>query len=390
MAKMFRGSDVILHAVDIQGVRVENDLQRGATLNSNEALYLLSHPTGGNVFRNSNDLKNDLERMLREQEVVYVLGFQAPTANPGKYHELKVRLRNVPGGRPFHRAGYYEAGAENALERALNNADIVLNDIPQNDIGIAALAAPFPTKGGNAQVPVILEISGADLARQAKSNQIVTEIYIYAFDDEGIVRDRMFQRLSLDVTKIGDKLRESGVKYYTTLSLPEGKYAVKSLVRVPETEKKGYTRTEIVVPPASDVAVSPPFFFEEPGKWLMVKGGSHDATNSAYPFQINGEPFIPSATVRVRDGESRKYAVFVYNAAADEVAWETSVSDASGISHLANPNLVKQLQGDDVTKLMFQYAPAESDRGATRLDVTVHKKGSTDARKASVPFSVQR
>ncbi|HEX9501290.1 MAG TPA: VWA domain-containing protein, partial [Thermoanaerobaculia bacterium] len=303
MSRAFRGSDVVLNGVDIRGVRVQNDLQFGAKINSNDALFLLANPTGGEVFRNSNDLNNDLQRLLRQQEVVYILGFQAPTANPGKFHDLKVHLRNA-SGHVFHRAGYYEAGGESALERTLTNAEIVLNDVPQTDIGVAALAAAFPTKQ-NAQVPVILEISGGDLPKNTKANQFDVEIYVYAFDEDGIVRDRMFQRLRIDLAKVGEKVQAGGIKYYATLSLPEGKYAVKSLVRVPQTESRGYARVDVVVPPPSDVAVSPPFFFEEPGKWLMVKGGSHDATNAAYPFQINGEP--------------RQFAVFVYNAAADEV-----------------------------------------------------------------------
>jgi hypothetical protein len=387
MGRTFRGSGVVLHAVDIRGVRVDNDLQKGAKLNSNEALFLISSPTGGTVFRNSNDLTSNLDRMMRQQEVVYVLGFQPPVSEPGKFHELKVRVKDVPGAHVEHRAGYYERGAENSLERALTTAEIIVNDIPQTDVGVAALAAPFPTKG-NAQVPVILEINGADLLQNVKSTALGVEVYIYAFDDEGIVRDRMYQKLSLDLTKIGAKLRETGVKYYATLSLPEGRYALKTLVRVPETEHKGFARTEIVVPPASDVAVLPPFFFEEPGKWLMVKGGSHDTTNAAYPFQINGEPFIPSAVVRVRSGESREFAVFVYNATADEVAWETRVSDTNGDSHQANPNLLKQLQGEDVTKLMFKYAPGDRDHGAARLDVTIRKRGSAEARTSSVPLTV--
>ena len=167
----------------------------------------------------------------------------------------------------------------------------------------------------------------------------------------------MFQIVGLDLAKIGDKLRQSGIKYYGTLSLPEGKYAIKTLVRVRETERKGFARTEIVVPSASDVAVLPPFFFEEPGKWLMVKGGSHDTTSAGYPFQINGEPFIPSAAVRVRSGEPRQFALFVYNATPEELAWETSVRGAKGESRQVNPKMLQEMHSSDVTKLTFQYAP---------------------------------
>lgn len=387
MARMFRGSDVVLDAVDIQGVRVQNDIQSGATINSNDGLFLLAKPTGGVVFRNSNDLKNDLERMLRQQEVVYVLGFQAPTDHPGRFHDLKVRVQGMSGVQLSHRAGYYEAGGENALEKLLSNAQIVLNDLPQTDIRVAQLAVPFPT-AGNAQVPVILEINGADLLRDAKTNAVTTDIYIYAFDDDGTVRDRMFQRMRLDLPKIGEKLRESGIKFYATLSLPPGKYSVKSLVRVLETEKKGYARTDIAVPADSDVVVLPPFFVEDPGKWVMVKGGSHDPTHAPYPFHINGEPFIPSVGVEVHNGQPREFAVFVYNAAPNEMAWQTSVSDVHGSARTATPRLVKEMKGEDVTKLMFQYAPADLGAGDAQLNFTVQKKGSADVRTASVALKV--
>src|SRR5205823_4108336 len=108
---------------------------------SNEGLFTLSRPTGGEVFRNSNDLKGNFDRMLQTQEVVYVLGFQVPTANPGKFHDLKVKLINSPG-RLSYRMGYYENGAESATERALTTAEVIVNDIPQEDVHLAAFAAP--------------------------------------------------------------------------------------------------------------------------------------------------------------------------------------------------------------------------------------------------------
>src|ERR1051325_2105018 len=146
MADFFRRSDVVLHAIDIQGLRVQNDLQKGAQEKSNEALYLLANPTGGEVFRNANDLADDFNRMLRRQEVVYVLGFQAPSGNAGKFHSLKVRLVNAPSGaRLQHRLGYYETGGESSLERSLTTAEVILNDIPQQDVALRAIATPFPT-----------------------------------------------------------------------------------------------------------------------------------------------------------------------------------------------------------------------------------------------------
>ena len=366
-------------------MRVNADLQTGARsdsggnsrVNSNEALFLVSKPTGGEVFRNSNSIKEDFSRMLKQQEVVYVLGFQSPTAKPGRFHELKVKLVNVPGGsRVSHRAGYYELGTESAAERTLTNAEIILNDIPQSGIGVSALAAAFPTSGANSQVPVILEISGADLAKNAKGNALAAELFIYAFDDGGIVRDRLYQKLSLDLTKVGEKLRASGIKYYGTLSLPPGTYAVKSLVRLPETEARGFARSELVVPRGNEVAVTQPLFIEEGGNWVMVKGASHDQTNAGYPFDIGGEMFIPSAAVRVKSGQPRKFTVFVYNASPDELSWEAT-------PRAKNLGTVKS---GAATKLVMQLDSAPA--GASELGVVVKKK-SSEPMKSATPIVVQ-
>ncbi|HEY6137523.1 MAG TPA: VWA domain-containing protein [Thermoanaerobaculia bacterium] len=386
MARFFRGSDVVLHAIDIQGLRVQNDLQDGSKINSNEGLSLVSRATGGMVFQNSNDLSRDFDKLLRQQEVVYVLGFRASSTSSGKFHDLKVRVKGAPSGSNVsHRAGYYETGGENALERTLTNAEVIMNDIPENDVHIATLVAPMPgkTKG---QVPVIVEINGDDLVRGAKTPNVVADLYIYAFDDEGIVRDRVFQRLNIDTVKAGEQLRAGGVKYYGTLSLPAGKYAIKSLVRVPESERKGFSRTDVSVPGIDDIAVLPPLFGDLPGTWLMVKGAQH-IDRETYPFHLDGEPFMPSAVARMRNGQTRHFFVFVYNATADEVAWEATLTNAAG-TRAAQPKLVRELQGDFVTKLVFQYDTTGIGPGDATLDIVVHKKGSSDSRRASVPLLV--
>ena len=370
MAQYFRGSDVVLHAIDIQGVRVQNDVVQGARINSNAGLFLLSRPTGGEVFENVNDIKTNFTRMLHQQEVIYVLGFQAPTQKPGAFHDLKVKLVNVPSAKVSHRAGYYEGGGENAIERTLSNAEIIINDIPQTDVRMSAFAAGFPTRDGNAQVPVILEVSGSDLLNGVHGNTAAVEFFIYAFDEEGLVRDRLYQKVSLDLKKLGDRLRATGVKYYGTLSLPPGHYAVKSLVRSVETERRGFGRADVIVPKANELAVLPPIPIDDDRKWVPVKGNSH-APSADYPFMLNGQQFMPSAAARKGSG-LQKFAVVVYGARPDEITFETN----------PKAKFLGNAQSGGATALIIQLDPA--DAVANSLDVTVHKKGVPDARKASV------
>jgi VWFA-related protein len=370
MAQSFRASDVVLNAIDIQGVRVLND-SAGSHFNSNAALFVISRPTGGEVFENSNDLKKDFERMLRTQEVVYILTFHGPTISAGKYHELKVKLVHSPG-RLNYRTGYFENGEETSTERALTTAEVIVDDIPQNDIHLAAFAAAFPGANGNSQVPVILDLNGADLAKEARGNIAAAEIYVYAFDSEGIVRDRLYQRVRLDLKKVGDRLRSGGIRYYGTLFLPPGSYAIKSLVRAGDpdrknanqTEKRGYARTNVVVPNAGDVAVLPPIPIDDQPKWLLVKGKERGVTEP-YPFELNGQAFVPSATA------SNKVALVVYGASADELTWETT----------PKTKLLGTIPVTGGAKFILQLDdPAQ----VSSLQVTVHKKGAAVAQTTTV------
>jgi VWFA-related protein len=379
MAEAFRRADAVLHTVDIQGVRVKNDVRTGANNNNNEGLYLLANSTGGSVFRNSNDIGADFDRLQHQQEVVYVLGFQAPVGAAGAFHKLSVKLAGVPNARVQHRGGYYDAGGESNIERSLSTAEIILNDIPQGDIDVAALATSFPTGDAKSQVPVILEISGDDLVSHAKDGNATTEVFVYAFDSEGIVRDSIYERMKLDTTKLGDRLKGNGVKFYGTLALPPGKYAIKTLVHVGETDAKGFKRVDLDVANDGDVAVVQPLFFQQPtgNDWIMVKADPKKP--QPYPFVVDGESFVPDARATLRKGEPRLFALFVYNAEPDEVTWD--IAPAAKLVSQSRP------KGGDVTQYVFALENVPND--ARELGVTIHKKGSSDERRVTVPIVVR-
>ena len=372
MTQAFRGSGIILHAIDLRGLRNDTDLSHGQAEDNDEALFLLARPTGGTVFRNSNDVAGSFARLLHQQEVVYVLGFQSPVTNPGKLHDLNLKLTGGPRGATLvYRRGYFEGGTESTpFERTLAAAEIIVKDIPRNDIRIASLAVPFPGTGERAQVPVVVDVNGSDLLKSAKGNDVAAEVFIYAFDEQGAVRDRLYQRLALDAAKVGDKLRENGVKYIATLELPPGKYAVKTLVRIPATEEAGFVRNDVVVPKSGETALLPPLVLDDPRAWLIVRGAEHDA--SGYPFQINGEPFVPSAAGQPPAGAVHKVAVFVWNAQPEELTWETAPP----------ATLLQQVKSSAATKLVLQL-----DKNAgQRFGITVRKSGVAVPLSASTPI----
>ncbi|MBV8544255.1 MAG: VWA domain-containing protein [Acidobacteria bacterium] len=380
MADSFRAADVVLHAIDVQGVRVQNNLDEGSIINSNASLFLVSRPTGGEVFENSNDLHSDFERLLRQQEVVYVLGFHTSDNVPGTFHNVSVKLVNVPpGSRAVHAAGYYERGRVTSVDRALTNAQIIINDLPQTDLRVNVLATAFPPSGGKpAQVPVIIDINGADLMRETGTVIGGADVFIYAFDTAGVVRDRLYDRVTIEVAKVGEKVRTTGIRYYGTLMLPPGSYAVKALIRTgdPELgasealEKRGYARVNINVPAEGQIAILPPIPIDEDGKWLLVR--SNRADNADYPFEYGGRTFSPTATADMSAGP-RKVALFIFGARPADLTFETR----------PRTNVLGVTESNGVTKAILQIEAAD---GANTLDVTVFKKGIAASQHISVPL----
>jgi VWFA-related protein len=381
MAANFRASDVVLQAIDIQGVRVQNNIDEGSIVNSNASLFLLARPTGGEVFQNSNDLSTDFARLLRQQEVVYILGFHVPDGTPGAFHTISIKLVNVPAGtHVLHRPGYYEPGVDSPVERALTNAEIIVNDIPQHELHLNMLAAPFPPAidAKVAQVPVIIEINGADLVRQTSATIGGADIFVYAFDSEGVVRDRLYRSITFEIAKLGEKVRTAGIRYYGTLMLPPGTYAVKALVRTgdPErgaagvAEKRGFARINIAVPASGQTAILPLIPIGEDERWLFVRGDRGESP--AYPFEFAGRNFIPTATADLSGG-ARKVALFVFGAHPSDLTMETS----------PQTKVLAMTDTGGATKVVLQLDSAD---GASSLDVTIHKKGVDAAQRVSVPL----
>src|SRR5260370_412440 len=76
----------------------------------------LAEGTGGFTIFNTNDLLAGLERIGREQNEFYILGYVPPDSAEGTCHTLKVKL-NRGGMNVRSRSGYCNTKTANVLER---------------------------------------------------------------------------------------------------------------------------------------------------------------------------------------------------------------------------------------------------------------------------------
>jgi VWFA-related protein len=388
MTETLKRADVVLHAVDIAGVR--NLLaESGERATSSESLSLLTRDTGGTVFRNSNDLGQNLARMLTQQDVTYVLGFQTAGDGSGKFHNLRVKLVNAPAGaRVTHRLGYFEQSkATIDLDRALSAGEILMNSIPLDDLRVRAFAAAYPRKVGAAQAPVVLEVDGRSLLEGARGKDVLADFYIYAFDEKDVVRDFAHQRVTFELNKLRAKLEAKGVKYYSTLLLPPGEFNLRVLVRTTDG-RSGFTAARVHVPTDGEPIASPVLFDESNG-WVMVKAQDR-ALAPVYPFLAGDTSFVPAARAQFAAGAPYTVAVMTYNLAPDKVRIDATLEGDGAprpltLSFLGrtNPDI------DGGVKLMYEVKPPHLAKGDYRLVMKVRTAENAPAKSVTVPVEVQ-
>ncbi|HEX2123658.1 MAG TPA: VWA domain-containing protein [Thermoanaerobaculia bacterium] len=392
MTALFRRSDVVLHAIDIKGIRGSVDASAAherTTGRSNEALFLLTRPTGGTVFENANDLEKMFERMLEQQEVVYLLAFPAKSSGqPGKFHSLKVKV-DAPGARVAHRAGYHEPSDRlTQIEKTLSLNEILMTGAPVNDIGmsIATTALPGPLVE-KARVPVVVELPGPQFLEGVRALQATANLFIYAFDKDNRVQDHLTQRITLHLVEAAPVVKAGGIRYYGTLHLAPGEYAVKAIVRVEESGRVGSVRSDIRVPNFENAAVTQPLFLAEPEKWVMLVGATR-GDDYAYPFNAGETQYVPRARPVLAPGTAHRLAIFLHRMPAEDLG-VTPVLVGNGTVSPVDVKLVGRTAADanGSSKLLFDYTPAGLRRGAYELRFTVKSKEGTES-VVTLPFRV--
>lgn len=385
MLEAMRRSDVVVHAMDIKGLRTDVDASIGIRPVSNDGLYLLSRETGGMLFKNSNQLTSDLGKFLKTQEVTYSLGYRAPLGGaPGKFRRLNVKVPSIPNAKINSRIGYYEpSAASKTLDRTLQSTDIILNRIPVQEVKMTAYAAALPQKGTPGLVPVVLEIGGDALLRSAEgAGDASAEIFVYAFDDNDVARDVLHQRMTFNLAKIKRETLAAGVKFYGTLRLQQGEYSVRALVR--SAGRNGFAEVPVVVPSSTEQYATMPMLFGDMQSGLKVRAPARPGDE--YPFYVADTTFLPATLPVLKAGVAREMVLFLYNVPMDSLQVKAAVG-----SHNAALALVGRTEKDEngAVKLLMNVTAPAAAKGAGNLLVTIGGEAGADLQQVSIPVRVE-
>ena len=103
-----------------------------------------------------------------------------------------------------------------------------LDGMEGGEYEVAALVRPFSRPDGDGcDVSVWIEADGRGNLEGFSGEPIETELYVYALDAEGEVRDTLTRRIQLDPARVEARLAKGGnLKFYGDVHLAPGDYGV--------------------------------------------------------------------------------------------------------------------------------------------------------------------
>ncbi len=353
-----RRADCVIQAVDIGGLRAQGD-QGPARPSGEGSLFVMAHDTGGELYRNFNDLGAAMGQMLAKSSLTYVLSIQPQgLKQDGSYHPLRVALKSGPatrGAQVSYRQGYYAPRPyrqRSAAERQLAVAETVIGGTHRGEMRTTVLAAPFAPPGRpgaaaasgtaaagvagaaeKAYVAVVIETDGASLLNGTAGDVLPVEVYAYAIGAAGEVQDYFSQSLRFELAKVIPLLDRTGLKFFGHLDLPPGDYSLRVLVRNAGNGDYGLSSERLSVPAfdRSPPVLLPPFFAENPGRWLMVRETAKSGEREVpYPFMLGDRAYVPALRPALAAAQEVAVALIGYNLPAGALEARATVLSADG------------------------------------------------------------
>ncbi|MGD0578574.1 MAG: VWA domain-containing protein [Bryobacteraceae bacterium] len=214
-------------------------LQMEATAQS-EVLGEVAEGTGGIWIHDNNDLNASFQRLAAAPEYMYVLSYSPDNLkSDGKYHNIKVVLRNPRGLTLQARKGYFAPRRETSpLEQARQDLeDAVFTRDVVKDIPVELHTQFFKPSDDTARLSVLarLDLKGLQF-KKAEGRNVDKLIVVSALFDTGgnyISGTQKDVELNLKDETLADygKPSSSGLTIRTSFDVKPGSYVVRLVVR---------------------------------------------------------------------------------------------------------------------------------------------------------------
>jgi hypothetical protein len=199
------------------------------------SMRALGHVTGGFSLVNSNSFTETFERIVRDNSVYYMLGFNTAREKvDGRYVRVEVRVKR-PGLTVRAREGYVAPTREEQRTRAsvqlsTGVAAALGNPMTTSGLPMRVSAAPFKGTGSNARVAIALEIDAAALGLVEKEGSFAGNL------DIRYIATSANKRVSPETRHTGlielrpdayERALRHGIRLVSYLELPRGRHQIR-------------------------------------------------------------------------------------------------------------------------------------------------------------------
>jgi hypothetical protein len=204
----------------------------GGADRNQDALFMLAEGTGGFVIVNTNDLLGGMEKIAREQDQYYIIGFSPADSPEGSCHTLHVKV-DRGGSSVRSRSGYCNVRQVDVLagKPAETELEALAVGASAGKLG-APLQLPFFYASPNvARVNVAMEIPGQSFKFEKVKGKLHSELNILgiAYRPDNSVGAKFSDTLKFDFdNKVQvDEFTSKPVHYESQLDIATGQYNFK-------------------------------------------------------------------------------------------------------------------------------------------------------------------
>jgi VWFA-related protein len=238
-----RGSGTAIQSADMLAYKQASNLALA------DPLLQMANATGGKNFRNSNDYSGGLADLSTPPKFTYLVAFNPQNlANDGKFHNLKVELKQPSGYTVQARKGYYApfpGGSSEQVKREVAEAVFAHDEI--RELPLRVQTQFFKSADDAAHVAVVIHVDVRHMQFKKADGRNLNELTVVAalFDrnDNFVSAKSSTVKMHIKDQTLDTKLN-SGITVRSNFDVNPGNYLVRIVAR--DEQGKMLTQNEVV------------------------------------------------------------------------------------------------------------------------------------------------
>lgn len=217
-------------------------------------MFALAAGTGGFVIANTNDLLAGFEKIGKEQNEYYLLGYTPPESAEGTCHTIQVKIADRGGTSVRSRTGYCNSKPQDLLAGSSveKGLEAIAMGTAEGPLHASMLAPYFYTSNNVARVNVAMEIPTEKLKFEKEKGKFNSQVHVLGLvrKSDGSVAARFSDtvKLHLENKKEVESFKESPLHYESQFDVASGQYTL-NVAYSSSGENFGKVETPLVVEP---------------------------------------------------------------------------------------------------------------------------------------------